>query len=102
MVLHKGITGIGLLLALLACHYSQGQVTPPAAYSNTIKVNYVREWTATAAEQNPAILVTRPLADVKQTTRYFDGLGRPLQTVVKQISPSGKDMVTPVVYDAFG
>ena len=102
MTLYKWMKGIGWLVCLLACHYSQAQVVPPAAYSSTIKVNYVREWTATAPEQNPATLITRPLADVKQTTQYFDGLGRPLQTVAKQVSPAGKDMVTAFVYDAFG
>lgn len=33
---------------------------------------------------------------------YFDGLGRPMQTVMKGISPSGKDIVTLQEYDALG
>ena len=102
MVLNKWIKGVTFLLAFLTYNNGYGQVSPPSAYSNSTQVNYIREWTATAPEQNPANLITRPLSDVKQTTRYFDGLDRPLQTVVKQISPSGKDMVTAVVYDAFG
>src|SRR4051794_25763249 len=44
----------------------------------------------------------RTTKEVKQTTQYFDGLGRPLQTVVKAASPNGFDMVSPVVYDPFG
>ncbi|MBI5370933.1 MAG: hypothetical protein HZA79_02775 [Sphingobacteriales bacterium] len=48
----------------------------------------------------------RPLKDVKQATQYFDGLGRPLQTVIKQGSlqtgGSATDMVSSVVYDGFG
>jgi hypothetical protein len=42
--------------------------------------------------------------DVKQTSHYFDGLGRPLQTVQQQITPGNNpaDMVTPVVYDPYG
>jgi RHS repeat-associated protein len=42
--------------------------------------------------------------DVKETDQYFDGLGRPLQTVVRQITPGTQplDLVTPVVYDPFG
>ncbi len=36
--------------------------------------------------------------DVKETTHYFDGLGRPLQTVQRQITPAARlNMVTPVV-----
>ncbi|GAA4379797.1 hypothetical protein GCM10023186_17580 [Hymenobacter koreensis] len=37
-----------------------------------------------------------------QSTTYFDGLGRPSQTVAKQLSPSGKDVVEQLTYDAFG
>src|SRR5882757_2059645 len=82
------------------------QVPPPAKYDDNIKVNYVRTWTATAPEEDPAVLVTRPLKDVKQTTQYFDGLGRLWQTVAKQGSyptnGSAADQVSPIVYDAFG
>ena len=37
-----------------------------------------------------------------QSVQYFDGLGRPMQTVVTQGSPVGNDMVQPIVYDEFG
>src|SRR5580692_8504586 len=37
-----------------------------------------------------------------RTVGYFDGLGRPQQTVGLQMSPSGKDIVTPVEYDGCG
>ncbi len=38
-----------------------------------------------------------------QGTSYFDGLGRPLQTVAKGVSPATKkDLVAPVVYDNLG
>ena len=33
---------------------------------------------------------------------YFDGLGRPIQQVAHKQSGSGKDIVTPIEYDAFG
>jgi YD repeat-containing protein len=78
----------------------------PAGYNNTIKVNYVRVWEASAPEDDPAILVTRSLKDVKQSTSYFDGLARLLQTVKKEAAlatgNSSADLVTPVIYDAFG
>ncbi|MEL7146298.1 MAG: DUF6443 domain-containing protein, partial [Bacteroidota bacterium] len=38
---------------------------------------------------------------VTETTQYVDGVGRPIQTVVKQGSPSKKDVVQPVTYDGF-
>jgi hypothetical protein len=37
-----------------------------------------------------------------QSVQYFDGLGRPMQAVSTQGSPSGKDVVQPVVYDDYG
>jgi RHS repeat-associated protein len=40
--------------------------------------------------------------DVMQSTEYFDGLGRPVQTVNMQQSPLQHDMVSFKVYDAFG
>jgi RHS repeat-associated protein len=40
--------------------------------------------------------------DIAQTSQYFDGLGRTVQTVVKQASPMQNDVVIPVVYDNFG
>src|SRR5690606_23949387 len=37
-------------------------------------------------------------------TQYYDGLGRPLQTVMKAASPgiSPKDLVQPMLYDTYG
>jgi RHS repeat-associated protein len=40
--------------------------------------------------------------EIKITTAYFDGLGRPLQTVQKSGSPERKDVVQPFVYNEFG
>ncbi len=38
----------------------------------------------------------------RQVTEYFDGLGRPLQTVAKRGHADGNDIVQPYVYDAVG
>lgn len=43
---------------------------------------------------------SQPVAQVRTSTQYFDGLGRPEQTVAYQESPAGLDLVTPVTYDA--
>jgi RHS repeat-associated protein len=40
--------------------------------------------------------------DVTQVTDYLDGLGRPIQTVVKNGTPSGADLITTTCYDNFG
>jgi len=42
------------------------------------------------------------ICDVMQSVQYFDGLGRPVQIVQVKGSPSGKDIVQPIAYDAFG
>ena len=39
---------------------------------------------------------------VGTTVQYFDGLGRPLQTVSKYLAPSTNDIVQPFEYDVFG
>ena len=73
----------------------------PSVYTGT-KVNYTRTWSATAPEQNPSNLFVRPLTDVKQSTQYFDGFGRPMQTVAKAASPSGYDLIGAHTYNSFG
>lgn len=37
-----------------------------------------------------------------QSVSYFDGLGRPKQSVAIKASPTGKDLVTTIPYDGFG
>ncbi len=75
----------------------------PSAYSATVPVNYVRMWEPRQPMTNASLVVSDTIAaEVRQTTTYMDGLGRPLQTVTRKISPTGKDMVAPTVYDAFG
>ncbi|WP_127129660.1 DUF6443 domain-containing protein [Pseudoflavitalea rhizosphaerae] len=99
---------IALLFAIISSLSVYAQPTPepaPLPYTPTVKVNYVRTWTAKAPETDPAALAGRGVGDVSQVTSYLDGLGRPLQTVVKKgaITQSGyADIVSPVVYDAFG
>ncbi|HVW97164.1 MAG TPA: DUF6443 domain-containing protein, partial [Mucilaginibacter sp.] len=47
-------------------------------------------------------LRNRNACELMQTIQYFDGLGRPLQTVQVQGSPTNKDMVQPIAYDTVG
>lgn len=65
-------------------------------------VNYVRTYTARTALTNPSLLRSATARDVQVTTEYLDGLGRPVQAVQHQASPSGQDVVQPLAYDALG
>lgn len=44
----------------------------------------------------------RKVSDENQSVQYFDGLGRPSQAITIQGSPSFRDIVQPIEYDAFG
>ncbi len=81
---------------------AQTPAAPPAPYATDVKINYVREWTPTAPITDAAIVPTSPVEEVKTTTGYLDGLGRPLQSVSKQASPNKKDVVSAAVYDNLG
>lgn len=79
-----------------------GLYTGPS-YAGYPFVNYTRTWEA----QQPytteaALLAVNVTTGVHKTTQYFDGLGRPIETVGWQMSGTGNDLVNPVVYDAFG
>jgi RHS repeat-associated protein len=79
------------------------------AFANTsyAQGNYIRTYDATAPQQNATALMGKWVSDVKIATQYFDGLGRPIQTVVRQGSletATGAiaDVVSTNVYDALG
>ncbi|HWB93111.1 MAG TPA: DUF6443 domain-containing protein [Puia sp.] len=67
-------------------------------------VNYVRVRDAMGRITDSVQFAAAGYSDVQETTTYFDGLGRPLQTVQRQHSPGSSpvDIVAPVVYDQFG
>lgn len=70
--------------------------------------NYARAWelSAPVAAADANTIPAKPVKDAMQATQYVDGLGRPMQTVVKQGSfPSGattaKDLVKALLYDEY-
>ena len=66
-------------------------------------LNYVTTNTVLAeGKKSEAALANLTVRDLSQTTVYFDGLGRPLQSVTTQGSPGRKDIVEPLAYDAYG
>ncbi|HEX6429368.1 MAG TPA: DUF6443 domain-containing protein, partial [Niastella sp.] len=84
------------------------------AYTNVCKIdigildaenmNYIRTRTfmhgGITDEQTAAAI--DPVAEVTQVTSYYDGLGREIQSVSKQVGKDNKDIVQPIDYDLYG
>ncbi|UQB69787.1 DUF6443 domain-containing protein [Epilithonimonas zeae] len=70
---------------------------PPVVYNPSLGENYIytRTYLAPVTQSNN-------YAPQIQGITYFDGLGRPKQNIAIKSTPSGKDLVTPIVYDGFG
>src|SRR5690606_17798181 len=66
------------------------------------KPNYIKKYTLRAGTTNENTVKTGTASQSYKDFNYFDGLGRPSQNVRKQGSVSGWDIVTPVIYDAWG
>ena len=104
-----------LLAILLIGHRSYLQIRPntdtvvalsalsiPIIYDASIKLNYVRTWDARRAVTDTTNLLLNG-AYFKESTQYFDGLGRPIQTVIKGGTYNDSmDIVTMNLYDSFG
>jgi RHS repeat-associated protein len=93
---------VAVLCGSMVLGYSNSSLITVGAVNGDL--NYIK----TRAVSRPGILdkmssdgLTLP-QDVMQFTQYFDGLGRPVQTVNKQASPLGYDLVMQQEYDAFG
>lgn len=110
-------TSVSFLLMLVLLFICAGvtaqQPSGLPSYTPGTPLNYIRTWTATAPAATPEALMQGNLQQTKEATQYFDGLGRPLQTVIKkgslvtsatniQDTSAAVDLVTPVLYDAFG
>ncbi len=77
--------------------------TTAFAQSPSTNQNYVMETTVKVpGKTTTASLAGLPVGQANRTIQYFDGLGRPLQTVTWQGSPTGKDLVQVFEYDALG
>ena len=78
------------------------------AGSTCTEMNYVkvRDITKPLVTDSTTAGQLTNLGQVKQTTQYFDGLGRAVQVVVKKASlitnQAATDLVSPIFYDPFG
>ncbi|WP_223816249.1 DUF6443 domain-containing protein [Adhaeribacter rhizoryzae] len=74
----------------------------PAAGATTAPINYVRTFTPYLGTVDENNVASWGANFVQRSTTYFDGLGRPIQTVTRQESPGTRDLVQPIAYDAYG
>jgi RHS repeat-associated protein len=65
--------------------------------------NYIVTLTPRDTFKNANELLLQDICKVNASIQYFDGLGRPMQTVqVKGSANADKDIVVPIAYDQFG
>jgi hypothetical protein len=82
-------------------YYISGCV--PLAATPSSNQNYVVTYTPRKEFTGVTDLSGKQNCEVMQTIAYFDGLGRPLQTVQVKGNPDGtRDVIMPVAYDQFG
>ncbi|MEM8899846.1 MAG: DUF6443 domain-containing protein [Bacteroidota bacterium] len=99
-VIHKDVVGDSPSLQELIDLPLAGSVSPkkaqPSSSHNYIMSSTYRE----ASQQEASGAVSSPV--LASQISYLDGLGREIQQVAVGISPDGKDVITPLVYDALG
>ncbi|PWV47117.1 RHS repeat-associated protein [Chitinophaga sp. S165] len=108
---------LATLLLILKCFDTQAQNVPngatapvvnnpvvPSSYNAAANFPFIRQWTPSIPVTDLASVVSsaRTNTEVQQTTTYFDGLGRKIQTVLKGATPGGRDMVSLSYYDDAG
>lgn len=96
-----------LLFQSFICNCVFAQVPFPQEYPYNMSSNYIRTWDPTKPTQNSnEFTIQSNLKMSKIETKYFDGLGRILQSVVKEGSmatnSTASDLVNFTTYDAFG
>ena len=86
----------GLLALLCLCGMARAQTTS----QNYVVTNAPR--ISGVTNDSTLSAVTGINTKLQTTIQYVDGLGRPIQTLQKQASPLGYDMVMPQAYDQYG
>ncbi len=80
-------------------------ITMPVPLAPSSNQNYIVACTPRVSGMATASAVVAASGDqtkIQTNIQYFDGFGRPSQTVQVKGSPFGKDVVQPIAYDQFG
>ncbi|MBS1520705.1 MAG: hypothetical protein JST50_06905 [Bacteroidetes bacterium] len=76
-----------------------------ASIAPSQNMNYIMTYVPRVSGLTSATAVVNASPDktkIQTEIKYFDGLGRPIQTVKVKGSPNGRDLVQPVAYDSQG
>ena len=73
-----------------------GKQAPAAVPGAAAQMNYVRTYTPRVSITSEEQVLKGSVDSVQISTTYFDGLGRPVQTVIRQESPQRRDVVQPI------
>jgi RHS repeat-associated protein len=71
-------------------------------YSQSIDQNFISRNVLQVPITDTSLIKNMPSNENFQTIEYYDGLGRKIQTIKKQYSPTGYDFIQPEEYDNFG
>ena len=74
-----------------------------SSISSSQNMNYIATYVPRVSGLTDATAVVNASPDktqVQTEIKYFDGLGRPIQTVKVKGSPNGRDLVQPIAYDS--
>jgi len=81
-------------------------IAMPTDYSglSTTNINYIRtrDFTKPGITDTTTANSQTGIYDVHQVTQYFDGLGRPIETVAMKATPAQHDLISTNYYDQFG
>jgi RHS repeat-associated protein len=72
------------------------------SYSQTATRNYIISYTPKIPLTDEMTVSTQTKENCIKTVQYFDGLGRPDQTIHVALSPLGNDIIQPIEYDQYG
>jgi RHS repeat-associated protein len=86
-----------------AANASGSSASSNIIFAANMDMNYIRSISVNVAGKTTVAQVEAlPVNEATTAYTFFDGLGRPIQTVNKQASPQLNDIVQPIVYDQYG
>ena len=91
-----------ILRCIISCFLSAG--ITGFVNAQTTGMNYLHSFEVQipGVTDSSSLDITTPVTTALQTIQYFDGVGRPVQTVQKGITPEGYDLIEPVSYNSAG